>query len=135
MKVTVILCTYNRCQILMKALESVAVSVMPESVEWEVLVVDNNSNDQTREVAQQICRKHPAHFRYLFEPRQGKSYALNSGIRVGRGDVLAFMDDDVMVDRSGCEISPRLSTTVSGPVSVGAFFLSGIFTATVDSSQ
>ncbi len=98
MKVTVILCTYNRCQILMKALESVAVSVMPESVEWEVLVVDNNSNDQTREVVQQICRKHPAHFRYLYEPKPGKSNALNSGIRVARGDVLAFIDDDVIVD-------------------------------------
>ena len=41
--VTVILCTYNRCQSLAKALQSVAASEMPSSTAWEVLVVDNNS--------------------------------------------------------------------------------------------
>ena len=50
MNITVILCTYNRCQSLSRALESVAVSLLPASIEWEVLVVDNNSSDQTREV-------------------------------------------------------------------------------------
>jgi glycosyltransferase involved in cell wall biosynthesis len=97
-KITVILCTYNRCQSLAKALDSIAKSIVPESTEWEVLVVDNNSDDQTREVAQDFCRRYPNRFRYLFEPRQGKSYALNSGIQEARGDVLAFMDDDVTVE-------------------------------------
>ena len=46
MNITVILCTYNRCRTLEKALSSVAVSTLPESIEWEVLVVDNNSRDQ-----------------------------------------------------------------------------------------
>ena len=50
MKITVILCTYNRCRLLAKALESVAASALPESVDWEVLVVDNNSNDETRQI-------------------------------------------------------------------------------------
>jgi glucosyl-dolichyl phosphate glucuronosyltransferase len=96
-KVTVILCTYNRCQSLAKALSSVALSVLPDSVEWEILVVDNNSTDQTREVVDEFIRQHPGRFRYLFEARQGKSHALNSGIREARGVVLAFMDDDVTV--------------------------------------
>ncbi len=97
MKITVILCTYNRCQSLSKALESVAASVLPPSVEWEVLVVDNNSPDKTREVIEQYCERYPGRFRYLFEGRQGKSNALNSGIRDARGKILAFMDDDVLV--------------------------------------
>lgn len=97
MKATVILCTYNRCQSLAKALDSVAGSTVPESVEWEVLVVDNNSRDQTREVVEEISRRYPGHFRYWFEPKQGKSHALNAGIREARGDVLAFLDDDVTV--------------------------------------
>jgi glycosyltransferase involved in cell wall biosynthesis len=96
--ITVILCTYNRCQSLVKALDSVALSRLPESVGWEVLVVDNNSNDQTREVVKDFCRKHPGRFRYMYEPQSGKSYALNSGIRATTGDVLAFMDDDVIVE-------------------------------------
>jgi glycosyltransferase involved in cell wall biosynthesis len=98
MKISVILCTYNRCRSLSQALESVAASVLPESVGWEVLVVDNNSPDRTREVVEDSCRRYPGRFRYLFEPRQGKSYALNTGIRETKGEILAFMDDDVTVE-------------------------------------
>jgi glycosyltransferase involved in cell wall biosynthesis len=98
MKITVILCTYNRCQSLAKALESAAALRLPESLDWEVLVIDNNSSDQTSEVVKGFCRRYPARFRYLFEPRQGKSHALNAGIREAHGDVIAFMDDDVTVE-------------------------------------
>lgn len=100
MRVTVIVCTYNRCQSLTEALGSVALSVVPDSMEWEVLVVDNNSKDQTRDVVDGFNRKYPGRFHYLFEVRQGKSHALNSGIREARGEVLAFMDDDVTVESS-----------------------------------
>jgi glucosyl-dolichyl phosphate glucuronosyltransferase len=95
--VTVIVCTYNRCETLAKALDSVAASVLPASFEWEVLVVDNNSADQTRDVVEGFCKRHPGRFRYLLETRQGVSYARNAGVHESRGDVLAFMDDDVTV--------------------------------------
>lgn len=98
MHVTVIVCTYSRCHTLAVALESVAASILPPRVEWEVLVVDNNSHDQTREVVEHFCAGHPGRFRYLLEPRQGKSYALNSGIKESHGKILAFMDDDVTVE-------------------------------------
>ena len=98
MNITVILCTYNRCQSLAKALASAAALRVPESVQWEVLVVDNNSRDQTREVVKRFSDRYPGRFRYLSEPQPGKSFALNSGIREARGTVLAFMDDDVTVE-------------------------------------
>lgn len=98
MMISVILCTYNRCRSLAKALDSVAASELPDPVDWEVLVVDNNSSDQTREVVARFCQEHPRRFRYFFERQQGKSYALNSGVREAFGDVLAFMDDDVIVE-------------------------------------
>ncbi len=98
MRITVVLCTYNRCQTLRRALDSAAGLTVPESVHWEILVVDNNSDDQTREVVQEFSSRYPGRFRYLFEPQPGKSYALNAGIREARGDVLAFMDDDVTVE-------------------------------------
>lgn len=98
MNITVILCTYNRCQSLAAALESLAHSNLPECVDWEVLVVDNNSSDQTRAVVEDFCNRHPRRFRYLFEPQPGKSHALNSGVREARGSVLAFTDDDVNVE-------------------------------------
>src|SRR3990172_1565155 len=98
MVITAILCTYNRCEILAKALTSAAALVLLQSIDWEILVVDNNSSDRTREVTEDFCRRYPGRFRYLFEPQQGKSFALNSGIREARGEVLAFMDDDAIVE-------------------------------------
>jgi glucosyl-dolichyl phosphate glucuronosyltransferase len=98
MNITLIVCTYNRCESLAATLDSIARSALPDSIEWEVLVVDNNSGDQTREIAEGFCRRYPTRFRYLFEAHPGKSYALNSGIRAARGDILAFTDDDVIVD-------------------------------------
>jgi glucosyl-dolichyl phosphate glucuronosyltransferase len=112
MQISVILCTYNRCQSLAKALESVAASQLPDSIEWEVLVIDNNSKDQTREVVEDFCRKYPGRFRYLFEQKQGKSNALNTGIREARGGILAFMDDDVIVH-------PEWLQTVTKPLDSG----------------
>jgi glucosyl-dolichyl phosphate glucuronosyltransferase len=96
-QITVILCTYNRCRYLRSALESISSSVLPDFVEWEVLVVDNNSSDDTPHLVKEFASRYPGHFRYVFEPRQGKSHALNVGVRESRGDLLAFVDDDVTV--------------------------------------
>ncbi|HEV2522836.1 MAG TPA: glycosyltransferase [Candidatus Acidoferrales bacterium] len=98
MEITVVLCTFNRSKTLASALNSAAALVLPESIDWEVLVVDNNSNDQTREVATDFCTRHPGRFRYQFEPQPGLSHARNAGIREAKGDIIAFMDDDVIVE-------------------------------------
>lgn len=96
--ITVILCTYNRCGDLVHALESIAASQMADSVTWEVLIVDNNSTDGTRNVVEVFSQKNPGRFRYHFEPKQGLSYARNAGIVNSRGEVLVFTDDDVTVE-------------------------------------
>ena len=100
MKITVIICTYQRCHSLARALESLAVSVLPAGVDWEVLVVDNNSRDQTRQVVEEASQRYAGRFRYLLEPQPGKSNALNAGIREARGEILAFTDDDVIVEQN-----------------------------------
>ena len=73
MNITVILCTYNRSQRLSKALDSAAASEASPALEWEILVVDDNSRDQTRDVVEDFRRRHPGRFRYLLEPQPGKS--------------------------------------------------------------
>jgi len=98
MHVSVILCTYNRCESLAIALESVAASRMPEATAWELIVVDNNSSDDTPRVVQEFQRRFPKTFRYIFEPKPGKSNALNRAIGETNAGVLAFMDDDVQVE-------------------------------------
>jgi glucosyl-dolichyl phosphate glucuronosyltransferase len=98
MDISLIVCTYNRCESLPRALESIALSEIPDSIEWEVLVVDNNSRDRTREAVEAFVARFPGRFRYLFEPRQGLSNARNAGIAAAQGRALAFTDDDVTVD-------------------------------------
>jgi glycosyltransferase involved in cell wall biosynthesis len=117
MTITVILCTYNRSESLRNALEGAASLKVPEPDQWEVLVVDNNSNDRTREVVEDFCRRYPGRFHYLFEPQQGKSFALNAGIRDARGDVLAFMDDDVTVEPTWLQ---NLTASLHDPAWAGA---------------
>ena len=91
--VSVIICTYNRCNILPKALRSV-LSQNARGVSYEVLIVDNNSTDQTRQVCDSFLSNH-ANMRYIFEGKQGISHARNAGIANATASILAFTDDDV----------------------------------------
>ena len=68
MSVSVILCTYNRCGDLKRALQSIAACRMPSSTAWEVLVVDNNSTDTTREVVEDFGRRYPDDFATFSSP-------------------------------------------------------------------
>jgi glycosyltransferase involved in cell wall biosynthesis len=95
---TVLLCTYNRCALIPKVLDSLAAQSLPDSFTWEVIVIDNNSRDQTRVVVEEYERKFPDRFRYVFEAEQGLSRARNTGIRNARGEVIAFVDDDVIAE-------------------------------------
>lgn len=95
---SVLVCTYNRAETLADSLRSLAQLSVPPGFEWEVLVVDNNSRDNTKEVAEAFAAEFPGRFRYIFEPRQGKSFALNAGIKEANGEILAFTDDDATVE-------------------------------------
>ncbi len=98
MDLSVILCTWNRARILAEALTSLDACVVDPAIQWEVLVVDNNSTDETHAICESFIQKNPRRFRYLFERQQGKSFALNLGIQNAEGKILAFTDDDLTVD-------------------------------------
>jgi GT2 family glycosyltransferase len=95
--VTVLICTWNRCDLLDETLTSLAAMRVGRDVKWEVLVVDNNSTDDTRAIVDRQTTRLPMPVRYAFEPRQGKSFAMNTGIAASRSPLLAFVDDDVQV--------------------------------------
>ena len=86
--ISVVLSTYNRCAILPFALESILCQE-PGGVAFEVIVVDNNSLDETRTVVESFAAQGHANLRYVFEPRQGVSYARNSGIANARAPIVA----------------------------------------------
>jgi glycosyltransferase involved in cell wall biosynthesis len=93
-KISVLICTYNRAKTLGAAVESLAVQSLPESLAWEIVIVDNNSTDQTRQVVEDLQRKHPERIRYVLERQQGISNARNAGIKAARGEIMVFLDDD-----------------------------------------
>lgn len=93
--VTVMVATHNRARLLGQTLEALIAQETPKNLGWEILVVDNGSTDGTLEVFRTMAMKAPGRLRYLLEPRLGKSWALNAGIAVARGAVLALTDDDV----------------------------------------
>jgi glycosyltransferase involved in cell wall biosynthesis len=93
-KISVLICTYNRSQTLGPTIESVIAQKFPWSSNWEILIVDNNSRDETRQVVEGFQRQYPGRIRYVFEPQQGISHARNAGIREAQGEILVFIDDD-----------------------------------------
>lgn len=95
MDISVILSTYNRCELLPEALQSLS-DQQANGVEYEIIVVDNNSTDRTKEVVEQFKARN-SRIRYVFEGRQGLSYGRNAGIQVAHADAIAFTDDDVQV--------------------------------------
>jgi len=96
MDITIAICTYNRCENLRRTLESLTRLEVPAGLEWELLVIDNNSHDQTKQVVESFAERLPV--RYVFETQQGHTYARNRAIQEMRGDLLLFTDDDVEVD-------------------------------------
>ncbi len=104
MKTSVVIATYNRALDLRESLASLAEISTRHA--WELIVVDNNSSDHTREVVVDAQRWFPAPLLYVFEPEQGRCAALNAGIRVSSGSIIVTTDDDVRVqtdwlDRAG----------------------------------
>src|SRR5687768_17247493 len=99
MFISVINCTRNRCDKLVTALSSLDAAVVPQGVQCEVLIIDNGSTDATAEVCKPFVASKSRSYRYIFEGTKGKSVALNRGVREARGDILAFTDDDCLVDR------------------------------------
>lgn len=93
--VSVVVSTYNRSDRLPVALE--ALLAQDAAVPYEVIVVDNNSTDGTRDVVMSIAAQAGKRIRYAFEPRQGLSYGRNTGIALASADIIAFSDDDVRV--------------------------------------
>jgi glucosyl-dolichyl phosphate glucuronosyltransferase len=108
MDASIIVCTYNRADSLRDTLHALnKQQIRNTPCDWEVIVIDNNSNDHTRQVVEDLQREWTK-LRYSFEEMQGLSYARNHGIACARGEIILFTDDDVLPDPDWLE------TTLSG---------------------
>ncbi|WP_162913306.1 glycosyltransferase family 2 protein [Rhodospirillaceae bacterium SYSU D60014] len=89
---SVVICTYNRADMLPPCLNSLCKQKFDRG-SYEIIVVDNNSTDRTRQVVDGFAA-HTSNLSYLFEPAQGLSHARNAGWRNARGRFVAYVDDE-----------------------------------------
>jgi len=123
MLLSVAICTYNRASLLVRALDSVVAQTLPSNT-LEILIVDNGSTDETRDLVAKLQPKNPA-IRYIIESEPGIAHARNRALNEARGEYLAFIDDDAWADPKWLEslIAPLRSLSpapecVVGPVSL-----------------
>jgi len=96
MKVSVVIPTYNRYELLKRALRSVSSQTLPPD---EIVVVDDGSTDNTRKIQEEF-----PNIRYIYQENGGVASARNRGIEVARYELIAFLDDDDVWDERKLEI-------------------------------
>lgn len=99
LQISIVICTYNRALYIRDAMESLYLQTLPCDA-WEVIVVNNNSVDHTESVCLEFINTHPnANFYYYNEPRQGASFARNTGAAYVKSPLVCFMDDDAVAEK------------------------------------
>lgn len=100
MRISVLICTRNRAASLRDTLEAVFDQTPSLQYDYEVVVVDNGSTDHTRLVVTEMKAALPPqqaqHLRYCYEPRPGAAFARNTALEAARGELLVFVDDDIL---------------------------------------
>ena len=95
--ISCLVCTYNRCDDLRELLETALAQETGGEFTFEVIVVDNNSTDKTRDTVKDFIDAGHSNLHYFFEPRQGKSYALNTALDAAKGWAYVITDDDFIL--------------------------------------
>ncbi|MEZ0123235.1 MAG: glycosyltransferase [Candidatus Reddybacter sp.] len=97
MDISLIICSYNRAHNLDDCFKHLLAQKNSTDINWELILVDNNSTDNTRTVVERYANESALNIRYSFEAQQGLSFARNHGIALADGTWVAFIDDDIRV--------------------------------------
>jgi glycosyltransferase involved in cell wall biosynthesis len=89
--VSIVMPAYNREKYVASAIESVLAQTFGD---WELIVVDDGSRDDTRRIAERYAATHPGRITVIVQPNSGVVIARNTGIRAARGTYIAFIDSD-----------------------------------------
>ena len=108
-KISVVVTTYNRADLLKGCLESLCQQTLDHSL-YEIIVVDNHSTDDTHEVVEFFQRTGIVH--YLMESQQGMNHARNLGLKEAHGNFVAYIDDDALAASEWLEVAEHAFATV-----------------------
>ncbi len=120
MLISVIICTYNRAALLAALLETVCRQTSAPSA-YEVIVVDNNSTDETAAICATLAQCYP-NVRCIVERQQGLSHARNRGWQAAQGDYVAYIDDDCTVPPDWLAVAREIVQTSVPDVFGGPYF-------------
>jgi len=113
MKLSIVICTFNRAIQLEQLLEDLSYQharLKPDDKgDVEVILVDNNSFDNTKEVAYKFTESTILPVKYYLENRQGIAAARNCGIKQANGELIAFLDDDLTLDEDWLKEALRIA--------------------------
>jgi len=121
MGISIIICTYNSSDLLKRCLISLS-KVNDQYVDYEILIVDNNSNDNTKEVTE-IFKKLNSKISYNFFPNQGLAKARNFGLSIASKEYILFTDDDITFDKDFLKAYEKLIKTKSPGMAGGRILL------------
>ena len=100
-KLSIIICTYNRAEFLESAVDALLCQTVGLN-SCEVIIVNNNSTDETQIIAEKVASTQP-HFRVVFEKKQGLSHARNRGYKEATSEWVAYLDDDAKASENYVE--------------------------------
>lgn len=101
LKISIAICTYNRHDLLKLNLEGF-LQQSNKLENYEILVIDNNSTDNTANLVKDLSKNIPQ-LKYIFEPNQGLSYARNTAYKNALADYVAYLDDDAIPSENWVE--------------------------------
>ncbi|MCX8069899.1 MAG: glycosyltransferase [Thermodesulfovibrionales bacterium] len=96
--ISVIIPAYNRANMIGKTIESFVNQSYPKD-RYEIIISDNNSTDNTKDIVEQIAKQSEVKIIYHFEGRQGVHFARNSAAKLAKGEILYYTDDDMVADK------------------------------------
>jgi glycosyltransferase involved in cell wall biosynthesis len=106
LKITALICTYNRADLLAEVLASLELQSIPQSM-FEIVIIDDGSVDQTAAVVNAYEQRLP--IRYFYQENSGLAAAKNYGVTQTRAPIVVFMDDD---DIASARLLEELSTRI-----------------------
>jgi len=105
MRLSVIICTKNRRDSLLRAIEALGKCKFHKP--WEILVVDNGSSDGTSDAARRALSELTVPSRVIYEEKRGNGHGRNAAIAIASGEIAFFTDDDCLVDANALEALDR----------------------------
>jgi glycosyltransferase involved in cell wall biosynthesis len=129
MRLSICVCTYNRAHVLSYCLASLTNLKVPAGCEVEVLVVDNKSVDNTKEVVNSYLRESKIAILYFYEPQQGLSAARNRAIKEACGDYLGFLDDECVAPTDWLQVVVE-DIDKFGPFIIGGPYIGALLPGT-----